>query len=70
MNQKKEITSGAIRIATRTGIEPRAWAYQTLDISTDDASIFGFDVALVTQVYVMSGKNKEVTASMLFEFSG
>ena len=46
MNQKKEITSGAIRIATRTGIEPRAWAYQTLDISTDDASIFGFDVAL------------------------
>ena len=46
MNQKKEITSGAIRIATRTGIEPRDWAYQTLDISTDDASIFGFDVAL------------------------
>jgi hypothetical protein len=30
----------------------------------------GFDVALVTQVYIMSGKNKEVTASMLFEFSG
>ena len=46
MNQKKEITSGAIRIVTRTGIEPTAWAYQTLDISTDDASIFGFDVAL------------------------
>ena len=46
MNQKKEITSGAIRIATRIGIEPTAWAYQTLDISTDDASIFGFDVAL------------------------
>jgi hypothetical protein len=46
MNQKKEITSGAIRIATRTGIEPTAWSYQTLDISTDDASIFGFDVAL------------------------
>jgi len=46
MNQKKEITSGAIRIATRTGIEPRDWVYQTLDISTDDAFIFGFDVAL------------------------
>jgi hypothetical protein len=46
MNQKKEITSGAIRIATRTGVEPTAWSYQTLDISTDDASIFGFDVAL------------------------
>jgi len=46
MNQKKEITAGAIRIATRTGLEPTAWAYQTLDISTDDAAIFGFDVAL------------------------
>jgi hypothetical protein len=46
MNQKKEITSGAIRIATRTGVEPTAWAYQTLDISTDDAAVFGFDVAL------------------------
>ena len=46
MNQKKEITAGAIRIATRTGTEPAAWQYQTLDISTDDASVFGFDVAL------------------------
>ena len=46
MNQKKEITSGAIRIATRTSFEPTAWQYQTLDISTDDALIFGFDVAL------------------------
>jgi hypothetical protein len=46
MNQKKEITSGAIRVATRTSIEPTAWQYQTLDISTDDALIFGFDVAL------------------------
>jgi hypothetical protein len=46
MNQKKEITSGAIRIATRSGSEPAAWAYQTLDLSTDDAAIFGFDVAL------------------------
>jgi hypothetical protein len=46
MNQKKEITSGAIRVATRTSVEPTAWQYQTLDISTQDALIFGFDVAL------------------------
>jgi hypothetical protein len=46
MNQKKEITAGAIRIATRVGIEPTDWSYQTLDISTDDAAVFGFDVAL------------------------
>lgn len=44
MNQKKEITAGAVRIATRTS--STTWQYQTLDISTDDASIFGFDVAL------------------------
>ena len=46
MNQKKEITAGAIRIATRTGRDANTWSYQTLDISTDDASVFGYDVAL------------------------
>ena len=46
VNQKREITSGAIRIASRTTTEPDSWNYQTLDISTDDALIFGFDVAL------------------------
>ena len=46
MNLKKEITSGAIRIATRTGTDPTAWIYQTLDISTEEASVFGFDIAL------------------------
>jgi len=46
MNQKKEITAGAIRIATRVETESSDWSYQTLDISTDDAVVFGFDVAL------------------------
>lgn len=46
MNQKKEITAGAIRIATRVGSEANSWSYQTLDISSDDASVFGYDVAL------------------------
>jgi hypothetical protein len=46
MNLKKEITSGAIRIATRTGTDPTTWIYQTLDISTEEASVFGFDIAL------------------------
>ena len=46
MNQKREITSGAIRIATRNSTDPASWIYQTLDISTDDATIFGFDVAI------------------------
>jgi hypothetical protein len=46
MNQRRELTAGAIRIATRKGVDPVAWQYQTLDISTDDALIFGFGVAL------------------------
>ena len=46
INQKKQITSGSVRVATRTSNEATAWQYQTLDISTDDALIFGFDVAL------------------------
>jgi len=46
MNQRKEMTAGAIRVATRKGVDPAAWQYQTLDVSTDDALIFGFDVAL------------------------
>jgi hypothetical protein len=46
VNQKREITSGAVRVASRSTIEPDSWKYQTLDISTDDALIFGFDVAL------------------------
>lgn len=46
MNQKKEITSGAIRVATRIGSDANTWSYQTLDIATDDATVFGYDVAM------------------------
>ena len=45
-NQKNEITAGAIRVAVRAGSDPNTWSYQTLDISTDEASVFGYDVAM------------------------
>jgi hypothetical protein len=45
-NQKNEITSGAVRVASRATLNPAAWKYQTLDISTDDALIFGFELAI------------------------
>ena len=45
-NQRNEITAGAVRIAIRTGSNPNTWSYQTLDISTDDASVFGYDVSM------------------------
>ncbi len=46
INQREEMTSGAVRIATRNSISPKSWKYQTLDLSTDAATTFGFDVAL------------------------
>ncbi|CAB4782197.1 unannotated protein [freshwater metagenome] len=46
MNQKKEITAGAVRVATRSGSDANTWNYQTLDIATDEAAVFGYDVAM------------------------
>jgi len=46
VNQKREITSGAVRVASRTSAIPNSWSYQTLDISNDMASVFGFDISL------------------------
>ena len=34
----------------------------------DELCQLGFDKTIVTQAYVMAGKNKDLTASMLFEF--
>ena len=45
-NQKNEITTGAVRIATRAGSDANTWSYQTLDIASDAAVAFGYDVAL------------------------
>lgn len=46
VNQKNEVSAGAVRVATRVGSDATAWSYQTLDVSTDEASVFGYDVAL------------------------
>ncbi len=46
INQKKEATSGEIRVATRTGVDPTAWNYQTFEATSAVNPIIGFDVAL------------------------
>ena len=46
LNQKKEVTAGAVRVATRIGSDATAWSYQTLDISNEQASVFGYGLAL------------------------
>ena len=46
INQKKEATSGAIRLATRTEIDPTKWVYRTLEESSESLAMTGYDVAL------------------------
>jgi hypothetical protein len=46
LNQRKEATSGAIRLATRSSIDPTKWIFQTLEESRDSLAMTGYDVAL------------------------
>ncbi len=46
INQKKEVTAGEIRVATRSDFSPSSWAYQTLEASTPATPLLGFDVAI------------------------
>ena len=46
INQRKEATSGAIRLAQRNGLSPTAWRYTTLDSSGGPIAVVGYDVAL------------------------
>lgn len=46
INQRKEPTSGAIRVAKRSGISASAWRYQTLDSSGGPIAVVGYDVNL------------------------
>ncbi len=46
INQKKEATTGEVRLATRTNLSSTGWSYQTLDASSGAAPLSGYDVAL------------------------
>jgi len=46
INTRKEATSGAIRVAQRTGLSSTAWRYSTLDSSGGPIAVVGYDVAL------------------------
>jgi hypothetical protein len=45
-NERKNVTAGSVRMASRTGINPLDWKYQELDISKDKSFIAGYDVAI------------------------
>ena len=46
INQKKDATSGEVRLATRNGTGPNTWSYQALDTPSTTASVLGYDVAI------------------------
>lgn len=49
INQKRDITSGEVRYATRTGVTPNSWSYTTLDQATNGIPVAGFDVAIAKE---------------------
>ena len=46
VNQKKDATSGEIRLASRDGALANTWIYETLESPSTAASVLGYDVAL------------------------
>jgi len=49
INQKRDITSGEVRYATRTGVSPNTWSYTTLDQAENGVPVAGFDVAIAKE---------------------
>lgn len=47
VNQKQETSAGEVRVASRAGTDAKGWTYQILDLPSDNANVFGFDVGLV-----------------------
>lgn len=46
LNQRKEVTSGEVRLATRTSFSASGWSYKTLEPTSQVNPVLGFDVAL------------------------
>lgn len=46
VNQKKEATSGAVRVARRTGLDENTWSYKSLDFTDGAVAVAGYDVSL------------------------
>ncbi len=63
INQKREITSGEVRYASRSGLNPNTWSYTTLDGAANGIPVAGFDVAIekeaagIRMVWIAAGSN-------------
>jgi hypothetical protein len=45
-DERKKVTAGSVRMASRTGINPSDWQYLELDRAADNSYIAGYDVAI------------------------
>ena len=45
-DEKKNVSAGSVRMASRTGINPSDWQYIELDKASDKSSIAGYDIAI------------------------
>ena len=46
INQRKEATTGEVRVATRSNLSAAGWSYQTLEATSAANPVLGYDVAL------------------------
>ena len=46
INQKKDPTTGEVRVATRGNLSSTGWVYQTLEATSSSSPVVGYDVAL------------------------
>jgi hypothetical protein len=46
INQKKEATTGEVRVAMRSNLSSTGWSYQTLEATSAATPVVGYDVAL------------------------
>ena len=71
INQKREITSGEVRYATRSGVSPNSWSYTTLDQAENGIPVAGFDVAIapekagIRMVWIAAGANSGLVPNQI-----
>ena len=46
LNQQKQVTSGEIRLATRSTTSPKNWSYRTLDTPSLGVAVVGYEISL------------------------
>ena len=71
INQKREITSGEVRYASRIGVTPNSWSYQTVDQAGSGVAVAGFEVAIskeksaIRLAWIAAGENSNLRPNQI-----